>query len=58
MSAEPRKAPIGQHEVRMGTADGIALRIAEIEAQADYYDGRDPEEAERLRGEARRIRGV
>lgn len=54
---EPRKSPIGQHEVRMGTTEGIAARIAEIEAQADYYDGRDPAEADRLRAEAINIRG-
>jgi len=53
----PRAAPIGQHEVRMGTADGIADRIAELESQAAFYAGRDPEEAARLKAEARKLRG-
>jgi hypothetical protein len=55
-TGEPRKSPIGQHEVRMSTADGIADRIAELEAQADYLDGIDADEAQRLRDEARRYR--
>lgn len=54
----PRAAPIGQHEVRMGTADGKAARIAELNAQADFLASRDPEESARLRAEAASYEGA
>ncbi len=53
----PRAAPIGQHEVRMGTAEGKAARIQELEAQAEFLKDRDPEESVRLKAEALKHRG-
>lgn len=58
----PRAAPIGQHEVRMGTAEGKAARIQELEAQAKFLKDRDQagdaEEAARLLAEAAKHGGT
>lgn len=51
---EPRRAPIGQAQVRLGTSEGKAERVQELRAQADYIHPTDPAEAARLRAEADR----
>jgi len=55
---EPRKAPIGQHAVRMGTAEGVAERIAELRAQARWFSACDPAESQRMAAEADRLEGI
>lgn len=52
----PRCAPATTNDARLGTAEGVALRIAELEAQAEYYASSQPAEARRLRREADALR--
>lgn len=54
----PRAAPATANEARMGTAEGVAARIAELEAQAKFYERADADESARLFGEAMRLRGM
>ncbi len=42
----------------MGTAAGVAERIAELKAMAEYFANSDAEESARLYGEAMRLEGV
>ena len=53
----PRAAPATANAARMGTAAGIAMRIAELEAQSKFYERVDADEAARLFGEAMRLKG-
>lgn len=54
----PRAAPATANEARMGTAEGVATRIAELEAQAKYYERVDADESARLWSQAETLRGV
>lgn len=54
----PRAAPVTANEARMGTAAGVAERIAELKAMAEYFANSDAEESARLYGEAMRLEGV
>lgn len=54
----PRAAPATANDARMGTAAGVATRIAELKAQSKFYEPIDADEAARLWSQAMVLEGV
>ena len=58
ITVTPRAAPATANEARMGTAAGIAMRIAELQAQSKFYERVDADEAARLWSQAMALKGI